>query len=95
MANISKIDNSIKVAKNIQKSLIHSFLMFVWFIVKKAGKQLGVKDILKSYYTISGQIVDFHKSTVQFLKGTQIPKKHDIVNILQVPSSNMWTYLGC
>lgn len=63
----------------------------IFYKVNKISTR-GIKAILENYYNVSGQIVNYHISIFQFTKGTDNRKKHDIVDILQVPASTYGTY---
>lgn len=96
MANVPKSDIGIKITKN---SHTIPYLMFAndSMIFYKATRSAArnVQSILKNYYNVSGQVVNYHKSTIQFSKGMDKLQKLDILDILQVPTSkNFETYLG-
>lgn len=71
--------------------------MIVYFFPKANGKSIRqIKTILEEYYNVSDYLVNFHTSMVQFSKYTKIGQKHDIMNTLQVHSSNsIGSYLDC
>lgn len=55
-----------------------------------------IRNILQGYCKVYGQLVNLHKSTVQFSKGVQEDVKQSITDILQMPtSSSIRKYLGC
>lgn len=96
-SNIPKSGIGIKVAR---KRLSIPCLMFAddVLIFCKASKAAArnIRDILQDYCKVSRQLVNFHKSTVQFSKGVQQGMKDDITDILQIPSSHsLRNYLGC
>lgn len=87
----------IKVAK---QGISIPYLMFAddCLIFYKSNKTAArnIRDILQDYCKVSGQLVNLHKSTVQFSKGVQKDVKHSITDILQIPiSSSIGKYLGC
>lgn len=73
MSNVSKTSISIKVATGAP---INHYLMFTndCLMFCEANRKVAwhVKDILKNYYKVPDQLVNFYKSAVQFSKGTEI-----------------------
>lgn len=56
----------------------------------------NVKEVLHNYCMVSGQLINYHKSLVQFSKGSNRTTREIVTNILQIPQSNrLGTYLGC
>lgn len=98
MANVPKSGSGIKVAKT---GPIIPCLMFAndYLILYKANRitARNIKPILEEdYCNISGELVDYRKSMVQFPKGNEKNVKLGIADILKVLTSNsIRTYLGC
>lgn len=96
-ASIPKTGVSIKIAEN---GPTIPYLMFAddFLIFFKTFKTVArkVKEIVRDYCKIYGQLENNHKSLVQFFKGIEKNFKVGITDILQIPSSNsIETYLGC
>lgn len=60
----------------------------------KAKVSRHVKPI-ENYCKVSGQLVNFHKSVIQFSERTKKRKNDYVVNVLQTPSPNSVGKLGC
>lgn len=87
----------IKVAK---QAISIPYLMFAddCLIFSKANKTAtrNVRDIFQDYCNVSGQLVNYHKSTIQFSKGVQKDVKQTITDILRIRfASSIGNYLGC
>lgn len=87
--NIPKSGIGIKVTR---KKLSIPYLMFAddVLIFCKASKAAvrNIRDIFQDNCKVSRQLVNYHKSTVQFSKGIHKCMKDDITDILQIPSSH-------
>lgn len=63
-------------------------------VTKKAARM--IKQVLDHYWSISGQLINYHKSEVQFSRNVRTFDKKKIAQILQVtPIGNINKYLGC
>lgn len=88
-ASIPKTGMGVKVAKQGPMIL---FLMFAddCIIFSKASKMAArnVKEVLQDYCMVSSQLVNYHKSLVQFSKGSNRTTRMAIIDTLQIPQSN-------
>lgn len=88
-ANILKSGIGIKVTR---QGLSIPCLMFAddCLMFCKASKTAArnIRDIFQDNCKVSGQLVNYHKSMVQFSKGIQKCTKDEITDILQISSSH-------
>ena len=56
----------------------------------------NINRILQKFYTLSSQLVNFHKSTIQISNNIQGTTKRRLREALSIPTSNgISKYLGC
>lgn len=67
------------------------FLMFAddCIILSKASKNAtrNIKEVLEEYCKVSGQLVNYHKSSIYFSKNSDRSTRATITDILQIPQS--------
>lgn len=91
MANQRKSRIGIKITNNISKI---PFLMFAdeCIIFCKANQTVAKNGKCIDYYcSVSGQLVNYQKSCIQFTNGVSYTDKHNISHILMIPESNKLT----
>ena len=85
-----KFNHQEALGKEIRYLLIFSFYIFI-----SLGKMI-VNKILHNFCVMSGQLVNSHKSLVQFLNNIQGAMKRRLVEALNISMSNgISKYLGC
>lgn len=70
--------------------------MTILYFVGLLARQRNIKQILDHYDTVSGQLVNYQKSCIQFSNGVSNTDKKAISQILHISVSNkIDKYLGC